>query len=111
MRYKFGSQVPKSFEDALRLDKENANSGWQDAVELDKSQINYFHVFKDEGKAVGKMSNLGLMSNMMGDTKQEVDDGYPSKEPVHTVYSGDISVRSLRLVIFLVSSTNLNYEE
>ena len=32
----FGYQLPKNFEDALRLEEENGTTQWQDAVELDQ---------------------------------------------------------------------------
>ena len=33
-RYQHGCQVPKDYNDAMRLDKENGNTHWQDAIDL-----------------------------------------------------------------------------
>ena len=34
-KYKFGEQVPKSIEEAYKLDKENGTTGWADAIQLE----------------------------------------------------------------------------
>ena len=34
-RYQHGFQVPKDYNDAIRLDKENSNTHWQDAMDLE----------------------------------------------------------------------------
>ena len=38
-RYQHGFQVPKDYNDAMRLDKENGNTHWQDAMDLELTQI------------------------------------------------------------------------
>ena len=50
-RYQHGFQVPKDYSDAIRLDKENSNTHWQDAMDLELTQIHEYKVFKDTGKA------------------------------------------------------------
>ena len=50
-RYQHGFQVPKDYNDAIRLDKENINTHWQDAMDLELTQIHEYKVFKDTGKA------------------------------------------------------------
>ena len=37
--YQHGFQVPRDYNDAMRLDKENGNTHWQDAMDLDLTQI------------------------------------------------------------------------
>ena len=37
--YKFGVQVPHDYKEAMRLDKENGNTLWQDTVKLEISQV------------------------------------------------------------------------
>ena len=85
-RYQHGFQVPKDYNDAIRLDKENSNTHWQDAMDLELSQIHEYKVFKDTGKAQfqnGKVvtplmvsrrseSTLYMQSNMMADSKQDL---------------------------------------
>ena len=50
-RYQHGFQVPKDFNDAIRHDKENSSTHWQDAMDLELTQIHEYKVFKDTGKA------------------------------------------------------------
>ena len=69
----------------MRLDKENGNTHWQDAMDLELTQIHEYKVFKDTGKAQfhnGKVvipdgfqkseSTLYMQSNMMADSKQDL---------------------------------------
>ena len=50
-RYQHGFQIPKDYNDAMRLDKENSNTPWQDAMDLELTQMHEYKVFKDTGKA------------------------------------------------------------
>ena len=50
-RYQHGFQVPKDYNDAMRLDKKNGNTHWQDPMDLELTQIHEYTVFKDTGKA------------------------------------------------------------
>ena len=51
IKYQFGFQVPRNYEDALRLDMENGNPKWQDAMDVEIAQIKEYGVLKDYGKA------------------------------------------------------------
>ena len=82
VRYQHGFQVPKDFNDAIRLDKENSNTHWQDAMDLELTQIHEYKVFKDTVKHDEKFK------------ARLVADGHLTKEPV-------VSLRSLRMVVFL----------
>ena len=81
-RYQHGFQVPKDFNDAIRLDKENSNTHWQDAMDLELTQIHEYKVFKNTVKHDEKFK------------ERLVADGHLTKEPV-------VSLRSLRMVVFL----------
>jgi len=50
--FKYGFQVPRTYKEALELDKANGNTKWYDATQLELSQIHDYGVFKDGGKAV-----------------------------------------------------------
>ena len=81
-RYQHVFQVPKDFNDAIRLDKENSNTHWQDAMDLELTQIHEYKVLKDTVKHDEKFK------------ARLVADGHLTKEPV-------VSLRSLRMVVFL----------
>ena len=104
-RYQHGFQVPKDYNDAIRLDKENSNTQWQDAMDLELTQIHEYKVFKDTGKAQfhnGKaVTPDGFQKAIL------VADGHLTKEPVESIYSGVVSLRSLRMFVFLSQLNDL----
>ena len=120
-RYQHGFQVPKDYNDAMRLDKENGNTHWQDAMDLESTQIHEYKVFKDTGKA--KFHNGKVVTpdgfqkirvHFVYAVKHDgrfkarlVADGHLTKEPVESIYSGVVSLRSLRMVVFLSQLNNL----
>ena len=120
-RYQHGFQVPKDYNDAMRLDKENGNTHWQDAMDLELTQIHEYKVFKDTGKA--KFHNGKVVTpdgfqkirvHFIYAVKHDgrfkarlVADGHLTKEPVESIYSGVVSLRSLRMVVFLSQLNNL----
>ena len=101
-RYQHGFQVLKDYNDAIRLDKENSNTHWQDAMDLELSQIHEYKVFKDTGKAQfqnGKVVTPDGFQKIRvhyvyavkhdGRFKARlVADGHLTKEPVESIYSG-----------------------
>ena len=113
-RYQHGFQVPKDFNGAISLDKENSNTHWQDEMDLELTQIHEYKVFKDTGKS---QSHDGKAVTADGFQKirvhfvyavkhagkfkaRPVADGHLTKEPV-------VSLRSLRMVVFLPQLNNL----
>ena len=120
-RYQHGFQVPKDYNDAIRLDKENSNTHWQDAMDLELSQIHEYKVFKDTGKAQfqnGKVVTPDGFQKIRvhfvyavkhdGRIKARlVADGQLTKEPVESIYSGVVSLRRLRMVVFLSQLNDL----
>ena len=120
-RYQHGFQVPKDYNDAMRLDKENGNTHWQDAMDLELTQIHEYKVFKDTGKAQfhnGKVVTPDgfqkIRVHFVYAVKHDgrfkarlVADGHLTKEPVESIYSGVVSLRSLRMVVFLSQLNNL----
>ena len=120
-RYQHGFQVPKDYNDAIRLDKENSNTHWQDAMDLELTQIHEYKVFKDTGKAQfhnGKAATPDgfqkIRVHFVYAVKHDgrfkarlVADGHLTKEPVESIYSGVVSLRSLRMVVFLSQLNDL----
>ena len=105
-RYQHGFQVQKDYNDAIRLDKENSNTHWQDAMDLESTQIHEYKVFKDTGKA--QFHNFVYVVKHDGRFKARlVADGHLTKEPVESIYSGVVSLRSRRMVVFLSQLNDL----
>ena len=122
IKYQFGYQVPRNYEDALRLDMENGNHKWQDAMNVEMAQIKEYGVFKGYGKT--KWEGKTVINAPSGYQKIRVHfhfavkqcgkikgrlvaDGHLTKEPIKSVYSGVVSLRGLRLVMFLAELNKL----
>ena len=120
-RYQHGFQDPKDYNDVIRLDKENSNTHWQDAMDLELTQIHEYKVFKDTGKAQfhnGKVVTPDgfqkIRVHFVYAVKHDgrfkarlVADGHLTKEPVESIFSGVVSLRSLRMVVFLSQLNDL----
>ena len=89
---------------------------------MEIEQIKEYQVFKDFGKAVydkNKITNAPkghqkIRVHFVFDVKhcgkfkaRVVADGHLTKEPMETVYSGVVSIRNLRLAMFLAELNNL----
>ena len=48
--YKFGVEIPRHHNDAVRLDKANRNTLWADAEKKEINQIDEYQTFIDKGK-------------------------------------------------------------
>ena len=120
-RYQHGFQVPKDYNNAIRLDKENSNTHWQDAMDLELTQIHEHKIFKDtgkaqfhNGKAVTPDGFQKIRVHFVYAVKHDgrfkarlVADGHLTKEPVESIYSGVVPLRSLRMVVFLSQLNDL----
>ena len=52
-RYKYGSKIPKNYEDAEWLNRKNGNDDWKDAKKLEHKQLREYDVFTDKGRFAG----------------------------------------------------------
>ena len=122
--YQVGFLIPKDYKQALQLDQQNGNSKWYDATKLEMDQINEYKVFQDHGKAQydpksRKVSNapngyqkirVHLIFAVKHDGRHKarlVAGGHLTPDPIESIYSGVVSIRSLRLVIFIAKLNNL----
>ena len=48
--FHYGYQVPRTVQEALKLDKENGNTRWQDAMVLELTQLQEYNTFWNLGK-------------------------------------------------------------
>ena len=87
-RYQHGFQVSTDYNHAIRLDKKNSNTHMRDTLDLESSQIHELNL-DDRSK------------------ERLVTDGHLTKEPGESIYSGVVSLRSLRMVVFLPQLNNL----
>ena len=114
--YKFGYRVPQGVKQAISLDKENGNSMWQDAIKLELSQLHAYDTFKDLGRgAAAPSGHKKIKVHYIFDVKNDgrhkarlVAGGHLTDAPLDSVYSGVVSLRSLRLVLFIAELNGLN---
>ena len=108
---------PRNYMEAMQFDSENKNSKWYDAIKLEMESMFEYKLFKKWDKAIldkhKKVMNppkgyhrikVHLVFAVKFDGRHKarlVADGHLTPEPIENIYSGVVSVRNLRLVIFL----------
>lgn len=108
-RYKYGYEVPRDYKHAVILDERNGNTRWQDACALELEQQDSYKTFRDLGKHAGAPKGYTQIKvHFVFDVKHDgrhkarlVADGHLTDVPTESVYSGVVSLRGLRLILFL----------
>ena len=54
-RYKYGYEVLHDYNHAIKLEKRNGNTKWQDSTVLEMSQLHEYRTFKDLGKVANHL--------------------------------------------------------
>jgi hypothetical protein len=110
-RFKYGYEIPRNYEHALFLDRRNGNTLWQDANKLEFDQLAEYQTFLDMGPSSSTVPPTGykrIRVHLVFDVKHDgrhkvrcVADGHLTEIPLDSVYSGVVSLRGLRLMLFL----------
>jgi Reverse transcriptase (RNA-dependent DNA polymerase) len=116
-KFKNGYQVPRNYSEAVRLDERNGNNKWQEAINLELQQINDYDTFVDCGHHTSaripseyKKIRVHFVFDVKHDGRHKarlVADGHLTEVPLESVYSGVVSLRGFRLVLFLAELNNL----
>ena len=114
-RFKYGYEIPNSWEDAKRLDEELNSTRWRDAVALEIAQLDEYQVFINLGKGHAPPPGYNKMrGHLVFDVKHDgkakaryVADGHRTPIPLDSVYSGVVSLRGVRLISFLAELNQL----
>mmetsp|Transcript_13186 Transcript_13186/g.23919 ORF Transcript_13186/g.23919 Transcript_13186/m.23919 type:complete len:235 (-) Transcript_13186:1278-1982(-) len=115
-KYQYGYEVPKDYVHAVRLDEKAGNTKWQDSTKLEMAQLDDYDTFKDYGHS-GRPPNeykkirvhLIFAVKHNGQHKSRlVADGHLTEVPLDSVYSGVVSLRGLRLLVFLAELNGLD---
>ena len=123
-KYIFGYLIPRSYKEALEFDKENNNTKWADATREEMDSIKERQVFTKHQRVKWdsrhkriinappnhQMIRVNLIFAVKHDGRHKarlVADGSLTSDPVENIYSGVVSLRHLRLVIFLGELNNL----
>ena len=117
-KYMFGYLIPKSYKEALQFDKENNNTKWTDVTRDEMDCIKEQEIFTMYQRAEWDSNHKQILNAPPNHQKIRVylifavkcngrhkaglvADGSLTPDPVENIYSGVISLRHFRLVIFL----------
>ena len=120
----FGYLIPKSYKEAFEFDKENNNTKWADATRYEMDCIKEQQVFTKGKRAKWDSQHKKILNeppnhqtirvNLIFAMKyngrhkaRRVADGSLTSEPAEDIYFCVLSLRHLRLVIFLGELNNL----
>ena len=108
--------APRNYMEAMQFDSENKNSKWYDAIKLEMESMLEYKVFKRWDKAIldkhKRVTNppkgyhrikVHVVFAVKFDGRHKarlVEDGHLTPEPIENIYSGVVSLRNHRLVIF-----------
>ena len=114
-RYKYGFEIPKDFEHAMKLDEQNKCKRWADATDLEIQLMDTYTVFQDKGLNAPvpegyKKIRVHLIYDVKHDGRHRarlVADGHLTDVPIDSVYSGVVSLRGLRLLLFIAELNGL----
>ena len=109
-KHKFGYQIPliNDHEHALSIDKHNVNNKWAESIKLEIDQKHDYGTYKDMGKDSSPEGHTFIRVHFVFDVKHDglhkarlVADGHLTGVPLSSVYSGVVSLRGVRLVLFV----------
>ena len=115
--YMFGVKVPRNHEQAVQFDKENGNTLWQDSERTEINQMFEYNVFEDRGhRSTAKAPDgykkipLHMVYACKHDGRRKsrlVAGGHLTDTPLESVYSGVVSLRGIRIIVFLAELNDL----
>ena len=114
-RIKFGVRVPKDYNEAMEFDRKNQNNLWEEATRTEMGQIYEYDSFKSMGRnAKVPRNHVMIRVHLIYDVKQDgrrkarlVAGGHLTGPNMDTYYSSVVSLRSMRIVIFLSELNDL----
>ena len=113
--YMFGYKVPKKPKQAYKFDRINGNTKWEDVMKQEADQLIDYDTFIDKGqdarmpKGYTKI-RLHWLFAVKHDGRHKarcVAGGHLTGPPVKSVYSGVVSMKELRLIIFIAEMNGL----
>ena len=114
--YKYGFEVARTHAHAMQLDAASGNTKWKDAINTELAQIIEYGTFDDKGKGAKVPTDYKLIRcHSVFDVKHDgwlkaryAAGGHLTDPPPDSVYSGLVSLCSLRLMIFLAELNGLH---
>jgi hypothetical protein len=117
-QYKFGILLPKTRKDALKLDEKNGNKLWQESLNIEMDQIDDYETFRHVPRNLPpppdyKLIRVHFVFTVKHDLRRKsrlVAGGHMTDPPKDSVYSGVVTLRSLRLCMLLAELNGLKVE-
>ncbi|HSN23318.1 MAG TPA: reverse transcriptase domain-containing protein, partial [Methylomicrobium sp.] len=113
--YMYGYLVPRNYDQAVQLDKENGNTKWMDCTKLELIQVLGYGTFNDHG--LGGMAPEGFKKisvHFVYAVKHDgrhkarlVAGGHLTDVPIDSVYSSVVSLKGVRVISFLAELNGL----
>jgi hypothetical protein len=118
-KFSTGFEIPRLYEQAVRLDQWNGNTNFQDATALELQQMRDYQTFIGIGHRTKAKTPQGckkirvhLVFNVNHDKRYKarlVTEGHLSNIPLESVYSGFVSIQGFDFVMFLAELNSWNY--
>jgi hypothetical protein len=116
--YKFGILLPTDRNHALRIDKDNDDHLWETSLGTEMDQIAEYNTFRNMGRgAKPPRDHQRIRVHFVFDVKHDlrrksrlVAGGHMTAPPKDSVYSGVVTLRSLRLCMFLGELNGLDVD-
>jgi len=112
-QYQYGYEIPRNYEDAMRLDRQNGNDLWDKAIKEELGSVHDYKVFVNHGSQVPhghRKIRVHLVFAVKHDGRHKarlVADGHLTEIPLESVYSGVVSLRGIRIIAFLAELNGL----
>jgi hypothetical protein len=112
--HKFGIEVPKTYEDCVRIDNENGNTLWQDAIRKEMSKVRIAFQLLDGGENPPPTFQE-IRCHLVFDVKMEdfqrkarlVSGGHMTEAPASITYASVVSRESVRIALTLAALNDL----
>ena len=114
--FKFGYEVPRTKHEAYKLDAKNGNTKWVDAMTNEVTQLGQYETFKDHGtkRPEGyKLIRVHFVFDVKHDGRHKarlVAGGHMTAPPRDSVYSGVVSLKSIRLALLAAELNGLEVQ-
>ena len=115
IKFKFGVRVPRTYKEAMDLDLANGNNLWQEAIQKEIDQICEYNTFKPQpGMKQAPPEYQFIRLHFVFDVKFDgrrkarlVAGGHMTFVPDGEAYSSVVSIKGLRICIFLAELNGL----
>lgn len=112
--HKYGIEVPTSQAEAYRIDRENGNTFWTDAIRKEMANVAVAFEILDPNKPIPigweKSSGHLVFDLKMDFTRKArwVKDGHRTPEPDQSTFAGVVSRESVRIALIYVALNNID---